>query len=125
MGFLNSTASGPWLLTQRSMTSPEMKRASSRNVMSMQQRAPVCAMGAVNHQAINHTTGQGKLQELRSPEYPGDSTSSAKDKWKRTTVMLYAAAHPTSKHNMLFSLDEGVKNISAAWVPGLPMPVKG
>ena len=68
----------------------------------------VCAMGIVNHYSINHTTGQGRLQgfalkvsRVLGLEYPEDRTTVAEEARCRTTKMLYAAAHPVSKRNML------------------------
>ena len=92
----------------------------------------ICAMGATNHYAINHTTGQAKLQDFALKVarilgllYPTDRTSVAAEVRKHTTDMLYAAAHPASKRNMLYVLDRSIPNLSAVWTPGTPRPAKG
>ena len=92
----------------------------------------ICAMGAVNHYAINHTTGQGRLQgfalkvaNVLSLEYPSEHTSSANEKRKLTEAMLYAAAHPIAKQNMLYVLRPNLPALTATWISGVPKPTKG
>ena len=92
----------------------------------------VCAMGAINHYSINHTTGQGRLQgfglktaRILSLPYSNERSAAAEDTRKKTTSLLYAAAHPMSKRNMLYVLDDTVINLKAAWVPGIPRPAQG
>lgn len=94
--------------------------------------ALICTMGAVNHYSINHTTGQGKLQgfalkvaKVLGIEYPSDRTASAAEKRKQASDMIYAAAHPVSKRNMLFTLDPSIPSLSATWAPGAPRPANG
>ena len=89
-------------------------------------------MGAINHYAINHTTGQGRLQgfglktaRILSLPYSNERSAAAEDTRRRTTNLLYAAAHPMSKRNMLFVLDDKVVNLRAVWVPGIPRPAHG
>ena len=92
----------------------------------------VCAMGAINHYSINHTTGQGRLQGFAlkvtralDVEYPKEQTAAVKEKRDRTVRMMYAAVHPVSKRNMAYTLDPKVPNLKAAWVPGVPRPSRG
>ena len=84
-------------------------------------------MGAINHYYI-HTTGQGKLQGFRvktarifSPSNSNERSAAAEEVQKNTTKLLYAMAHPVAKRNM-FILDNKIKNLYAAWVPGIPRP---
>jgi len=93
--------------------------------------ASICAMGAVNHYTINHTTGQGKLQGFAMKiagvlnlEYPSERTQSAEEKCRVTADMLYAAAHPVSKRNMMYILWPDIPGLTAVWVPGVPKPKK-
>lgn len=94
--------------------------------------ALICAMGAINHYTINHTTGQGKLQGFAMKvagvlnlDYPTERTQSAEEKRRLTTDMLYAAAHPVSKRNMMYTLRQELPHLTAAWAPGVPQPKKG
>ena len=89
----------------------------------------VCAMGAISHFTINHTTGQGKLQgftlkvaKVLKLGYPTEHMSAAEERRKNITVMLYAAAHPVAKRNMLYVLDRAMPCLSAVWAPGIPRP---
>lgn len=72
----------------------------------------LCAMGAINHSSINHTTGEGKLQGFALKvaraldlDYPREQSAAAKEKREYTAAMLYAAAHPVSNRNMAYTLD--------------------
>ena len=50
--------------------------------------------------------------------YPTDHTASAaEEKQKMTAAMLYAAAQPVFKRNMLYVMQPGLPNITAEWVP--------
>ena len=89
----------------------------------------ICAMGEVNHFSINHTTGQGQLQgfalkvaHVLSLDYPEEWTQSAAEKRRVTADMLYAAAHPVSKRNMMYVLRPELPGLTALWVPGVPKP---
>jgi len=85
-------------------------------------------MGAINHYSYIHTIGQGKLQGfgLKTARIfslsNSNERSAAAEVQKNTTKLLYAVAHPVAKRNMLFILDNKIKNLHAAWVPGIPRP---
>ena len=90
----------------------------------------MCTAGALNHYAINHTTGQGRLQGFALKvalvlglQHPKGKTAAEEAIKKRTTEVFYAAAHPVSKRNMLFVLDHDITHLNGAWVPGFPPPV--
>ena len=68
----------------------------------------VCAMGAINHFAINYTTGQGKLQgfglktaRILSLPYSNERSAAAEDTRRKTMSLLYAAAHPVLIRNVV------------------------
>lgn len=91
----------------------------------------ICVMGAINHYSINHTTGQGKLQGFAlktacvlSLPYTNKRSASAEETRKNTTKLLYCDSHPVSKRNMLFVLDDKIKSLYTAWVPGISKPAQ-
>lgn len=65
----------------------------------------------------------GSCPEYRVPTW--DDWISSEKMQMCCQYMLYAAAHPVSKRNMLFSLDKKVPNLTATWVPGTLRPAKG
>ena len=89
----------------------------------------VCAAAALNHYAINHTTGQGRLQgfawkvaRVLGLKYPMGKDTASREILEAATRAFYAAGHPVSKRNMLFVLDPDITGVSAAWTPGMPHP---
>ena len=86
-------------------------------------------MGAV---VINYTTGQGQLKVFAQKVakvldfgYKTEHTSATEERPRKITAMLYAAAHPVSKHNMLYILDRTIPSLSATWAIGTPKPTHG
>ena len=89
----------------------------------------VCAAAALNHYAINHTTGQGRLQgfalkvaRVLGLKYPMGKDTASREIREAATRAFYAAGHPVSKRNMMFVLDPDITGVSAAWTPGMPHP---
>jgi len=58
-------------------------------------------------------------------EYTEERTQSAAEKRRIVTEMLYAAAHPVSKRNMMYVLRPELPGLTATWVPGIPQPKEG
>lgn len=92
--------------------------------------ALVCAAAAMNHYVLNHTTGQHGLQgfaqkvaKIIGLKYPRDTSGAGRAQREATASFFYAAAHPTGKRNMLYTLDQGVPVLAVAWIPGPPKPI--
>ena len=54
-------------------------------------------------------------------DYPSGDTVTGQERRKKAQEMMHAAV---SKRNMLFTLDDTIANVTAAWVPSLPMPTR-
>ena len=117
-------------MIQISQISLQQRRTSLRDSTGLLIADPWCVPWALSITLPStilqdRANSRGLTARTLSLPYSNERSASAEETRRRTTSLLYAAAHPVSKRNMLFVLDDKVKNLSAAWVPGVPRPAQG